>query len=144
MIDIIDDRDLLCEVYSSEQMLKELYEAIFHGHDNKNYAFRDRYYMQFFGDDEGFKRARTIKLLDRYGFLLAADYASEILAAYETWIRPIAKKARNNARYDEIDDCLRRMMHYDGGTELVQNLAKEWSDSYPTRKVMVQRLKEFF
>ncbi len=143
MLNKIDDRDLLCEVYSSEQMLDELYEAIFYGHDDKRYALRNRYYMQYFGDEEGLQKARTIKLLDRYGFLLASDHAPDILAAYEAWIRPIAETARNNARYDEITDYLRRMLHYDGGRELVKSLAKEWSISYPTRNVMVQRLKEF-
>ena len=143
MINVIDDRDLLCEVYSSEQMLNELYETIFSGRDDKRYALRDRYYMKYFGDEEGLQKARRIKLLDRYGFLLASDHAQDILSAYEAWVRPIAETAKSNARYDEMADYLRRMLHYDGGTELVESLAKEWSSTYPTRKVMVQRLKEF-
>ena len=143
MIDIIDDRDLLCEVYSSEQMLDELYETIFYGRDDKRYALRNRYYMQYFGDEKGLQKTRTIKLLDRYGFMLASDHAPDILAAYEAWIRPIAETAKNNSRYDELTDYLQRMLHYEGGRELVKSLAKEWSISYPTRKVMVQRLKEF-
>lgn len=143
MIDVIDDRDLLCEVYSSEQMLTELHETIFHGHDDIRYALRDKYYIRYYGDDEGLQKARTIKLLNRYGFLLAEDYATDVLSAYETWIRPIAETARSNARYDEITDYLRRMLHYEGGADLVKSLAKEWSVSYPSRKVMVQRLEEF-
>lgn len=143
MIEVIDDRDLLCEVYSSEKMLDELYETIFNGRDDKEYALRDRSYIKYFGDEDGLQKARTVKLLDRYGFILASDHASDILAAYEGWIRPIAEAAKSNSRYDEITYYLQRMLHYDGGRELVNSLVKEWIESYPTRKVMVQRLKEF-
>ncbi len=143
MIDKIYERDLLCEIYSSELMLTELYETIFNGRDDKNYAIINRNYIQYFGDDKGLQKARTIKLLDRYGFLLASDYAPDILTAYEAWVRPIAETARSNARYDEIKHYLQRMLHYDGGEELVKSLANEWINTYTTRKVMVQMLERF-
>lgn len=86
---------------------------------------------------------QEISLLDRYGFLLADDYGTEILMAYEKYVSEVASTVRNESGYRRLIGYMNRMCHYEGGREATKRLAEEWRAAYPTRRVMVKELTEF-
>ena len=106
-----------CELLAEEGMKPDLFKLIFQQENRLNY-------------------------LNKYGFLLAEEYAGPILQEYFAYVSGIAEHARNRSAYDELIRYLKRMRQYTGGTEIVQNLCKTWILKYPTRKVMVQELGE--
>ena len=118
IVDSIDDTDKKCKVYAEENMLQELFDAIFA--DNS-----------------------IISLLDKYGFLLAENYSKDVLGVYSEYVSSLADAACNRARYNTLIEYLRRMQQYKGGSELVSGLAKQWINTYPTRRVMVEELNKF-
>ena len=116
MIVATEDKSLKCEIYAEERMTDPLYKVIF--------------------------EKPEIPLLDRYGHLLAKDHSAEILQIYEQHVRKIAEYARNRSAYEQLIECLCRMLNYKDGGTLVNRLATGWIEAYPTRKVMIAELKK--
>ena len=85
-----------CELLAEEGMKPDLFKLIFQQENRLNY-------------------------LNKYGFLLAEEYAGPILQEYFAYVSGIAEHARNRSAYDELI---------------------RWILKYPTRKVMVQELGE--
>ena len=106
-----------CELLAEEGMKPDLFKLIFQQENRLNY-------------------------LNKYGFLLAEEYAGPILQEYFAYVSGIAEHARNRSAYDELIRYLKRMRQYTDGTEMVQKLCKTWILKYPTRKVMIQELGE--
>ncbi len=112
-----EDQEKRCELLAEEKMLPELFAEIF-------------------------VQGEKLHLLNRFGYLLTENYAEPILQEYSRYVSSVAEYARNRSSYDELTKYLKRMQQYPGGSEMVQNLCKEWIFKYPTRKVMIQELKK--
>ena len=120
-VKIIESRESIdkkCEFLAEEKMQTELFNTIREQKDR-------------------------INLLNKYGFALEESYSSEVLEYYSEFVSELAKYACNRSRYDELRRYLMRMSQYPGGQQRVRQLAAQWIDLYPTRKVMVQMLQEF-
>lgn len=87
------------------------------------------------------EQEEKLHLFNKHGFLLVQDYSEPILQEYCKYVSSLADYARNRASYDELKRYLMRMQQYNGGSDLVRTLCKEWINKYPTRKVMVQELR---
>lgn len=85
-----------------------------------------------------------LHLVDKYGFLLADEHSEQILGFYSEVTSKLAERACNRARYNELIRYLKRMSQYPGGEKRAKVLCGEWMDLYPTRKVMVEELREFY
>lgn len=112
------DIEKKCDLLVEELMFSELIGAIF-AQDNR------------------------LHLLNKYGYLLADAYSDQILPEYIRHVSFIAERARNTASYNELTEYLKRMQQYNGGSETVQNLCREWMQKYPTRKIMCLELQKF-
>ena len=110
------DVDRRCELFAEEKMAKELFDTIW-GQKDK------------------------LELVNKYGFALLEDYSGQILDFYSEYVTGLAEVACNRSRYDALDRYLMRMSQYIGGKDRVRQLALDWIESYPTRKVMVQMLE---
>lgn len=75
--------------------------------------------------------------------LLTEKYSVQILKVYTEFVESLADAACNRSRYNELTGYLKRMKIYEGGEEIVSELAGKWMTVYPTRKVMVQELQAF-
>ena len=120
-VKIIESRESIdkkCEFLAEEKMQTELFNTIREQKDRINF-------------------------LNKYGFALEESYSSEVLEYYSEFVSELAKYACNRSRYDELRRYLMRMSQYPGGQQRVRQLAAQWIDLYPTRKVMVQMLQEF-
>lgn len=117
LIDSKKDIKKKCELLAEEKLLDELFETIWN-------------------------QTEKLKLVNKYGFLLADNYSSEILNFYKNYVSKLAEVACNRSRYDELIGYLLRMRHYKYGNDLVISLCKDWSAIYHTRKVMVQELSK--
>lgn len=120
-VKIIESRESIdrkCEFLAEEKMQTELFNTI---REQKN----------------------KINLLNKYGFALEDLYSAKVLDYYSQFVTDLAKYACNRSRYDELRRYLMRMSQYPGGQQRVRQLAAQWIDLYPTRKVMVQMLQEF-
>lgn len=117
MIAVTEERDKRCSFLAEEKMLEQLYMEIF--------------------------KQPELKYLDKYGFLLAEDHSEEILGFYHGYVQSTAEYVRNRSGYDLLTRYLSRMQRYKGGSDIVRALALKWINEYPTRKVMVQELREF-
>ena len=89
--------------------------------------------------------SRHIKLteLDRYASLLAPVHSPEALEIYQRVLVPLAEGARNRKAYSDMIWALKSMQKYQGGQILARSYAADWIRAYPTRKLMVQELREF-
>lgn len=112
------DVEKRCEFLAEEKMIPELYEVI----SNAD---------------------QRLSLINKYGFLLAAQYSEHILEMYRDHVKVLAENARNRSSYDELTRYLMRMQQYRGGNEMVRSLCLEWMGKYPTRKVMMRELSRF-
>lgn len=107
-----------CELLSEEKMIPELYEVISNAE-------------------------QKLPLINKYGFLLAAQYSEQVLEVYRDHVKALAVNARNKSSYDELTRYLLRMQQYRGGNEMVRSLCLEWMVKFPTRKVMMGELSRF-
>ena len=105
-----------CELLAEEKMISDLYTLISEAENN-------------------------LPLYDQYGFLMAGSYSEPILRRYQDYVVELADYARNRSGYDKLTRYLKRMQQYEGGHEMVRRLCREWIAKYPTRKVMLQELK---
>ena len=115
LIDSKKDIDKKCALLAEENLLDELFKIIWNQKDK-------------------------LKLVNKYGFLLASVYSNQILDFYKDHTSKLAEAACNRSRYEELIGYLLQMRHYEGGNDLVASLCKEWCYKYPTRKVMVEEL----
>ena len=115
LIDSKKDIDKKCALLAEENLLDELFKIIWNQKDK-------------------------LKLVNKYGFLMAREYSDKILDFYKDYTSRLAEAACNRSRYEELIGYLLRMRHYEGGNDLVTSLCKEWRYKYPTRKVMVEEL----
>ena len=119
-VKIIESRESIdkrCEFFAEEQMQKELFDTI---REQQN----------------------KLNLLNKYGFALEDSYSAEVLDYYSHFVSELAEYACNRSRYEELRRYLMRMSQYPGGQQRVRQLASQWIELYPTRKVMVQMLRE--
>ena len=62
---------------------------------------------------------------------------------YSQYVSEMVACARNRTAYEEVIRYLMRITQYTGGREMAKKLAGEWIEKYPTRKVLVQELREW-
>lgn len=123
----------LCTLLASEGMTSELYAVI-----ASTGAFE---VTQETDSVSAF--SLQYSLIDKYGKYLAEDYSADILHWYEWYLQKLVVNARGRKQYDLLLYCLNRMKEYDGGSEAAASLAREWTNRYPTRKVLVSKLTAF-
>ena len=111
----IDDK---CELLAEEKMFDQLFDII--------WSQKDR-----------------LKLINRFGILLPGKYSGAVLDFYSQYVSEMVAGARNRTAYEEVIRYLMRMTQYTGGKEMAKKLAGEWIEKYPTRKVLVQELREW-
>lgn len=119
IIDSRRDVDKKCEMLADEKMLDELFNTIWSQKDK-------------------------LKLVNKYGVLLADIYSREVLEFYSSYVTMLAENACNRSRYDNLKRYLLRMSQYPGGETLAKCLSTEWIAMYPTRKVMIKELHDLW
>lgn len=130
---------------SSEEWEKDralLIEAQYDGERKCELLSEELMYDQLIELIEQQDLTESIKYLNRFGFLLPDQFSERILDLYQKYVSELADYARNRSNYDTLLRYLFRMQHYPGGEEIVKNLCRKWIEMYPTRKVMVQKLRE--
>lgn len=110
------DINLRCEMLADEKLISLLYKTV--------------------------ADSKSIDLLNKYGFLFVEDYSTEILETYKSYVIRLAEDACNRRRYEELTGYLRRMKKYKGGNKIINELVRDWTGQYATRKVMVDELQK--
>ncbi len=112
------DIDKRCELLAEEKMHDKLFDTIWEQKDK-------------------------LSLVNKYGLALTEEYSEQILGFYSELVSRLAETACNRSRYDELSRYLMRMSQYTGGKARVSQLAAEWMEMYPTRKVMCEILERY-
>lgn len=112
------DIDKRCEFLADEKMQEKLFDTI--------WAQKDK-----------------LRLVNKYGFALADKYSEQILDFYSEFVSRLADAACNRSRYNDLSRYLMRMSQFTGGKARVRQLALEWMEMYPTRKVMCEMLEGY-
>jgi hypothetical protein len=81
-----------------------------------------------------------LHFVDRYAHLLATKYPREILLAYKEAIIKYATQNTGRNHYAVIRETLRKLLAWEGGRKVVEELVDQFTVQYKARKAMIEEL----
>ncbi len=85
------------------------------------------------------QKAPSLDLLDRYFKLLAKHNKTEFVALYDQRVRKKMEQTSDRSGYRECCRYLNKLIKL-GGTENAEQVVKDWRETYPRRRAMLEEL----
>ena len=83
----------------------------------------------------------NIAVLNRYETILRPQYGEKIRDIYVRYITGLMPDSRHRSQYRNCIQYLKKICQYPGGEAIVRNLARDWKQTYTTRRAMKEELE---
>ena len=83
----------------------------------------------------------NIAVLNRYETILRPQYGEKIRDIYVRYVTGLMPDSRHRSQYRNCIQYLKKICQYPGGEAIVCNLARDWKQTYTTRRAMKEELE---